>query len=77
MKKMCCDAMRYHTSNHCAVHSSPFECPDRLVLYDEKSDRYGIIIHDGGQSFVTINYCPWCGSTLRAENEQPCSLPRV
>ncbi len=64
MKSMCCEAMRYYTSNHCPVHNSPFKCPDWLLLYDEKSNIYGIIIHDGGQSYVKINYCPWCGRAL-------------
>ena len=70
MKSMCCDAMRYHTSNHCPVHKSPFDCPDCLLAYDEKSNTYGIIIHDGGHSFVKINYCPWCGSALTPCQDQ-------
>ena len=69
MKTMCCEAMQYHTSNHCSVHNSPFECPDWLLLYDENSDDYGIIIHDGGQTFVKINYCPWCGSALFSDDK--------
>ena len=69
MKKMCCKAMRYHTSNHCIVHNSPFECPDRLVIYNEKDNDYGLIIHDGGESVVKIYYCPWCGSELSSENK--------
>jgi hypothetical protein len=52
MKKMCCKQMQYYTSNHCTIHNSPFECPDWLLLYEEESDNYGIIIHDGGQSVV-------------------------
>lgn len=64
MRKRCCDAMQYHSSNHCPDHDSPFECPDWLVYYDEKRDIYGIIIHDRGQSFIKIDYCPWCGSKL-------------
>ena len=69
MRNMCCEQMRYYTSNHCASHHSPFECPDWLILFDEDSDNYGIIIHDGGQSFVKINYCPWCGSALCKDNQ--------
>ena len=55
MKKMCCKQMQYYTSNHCTIHNSPFECPDWLLLYEEESDNYGIIIHDGGQSVVKKN----------------------
>ena len=64
MKRQCCEAMGYHTANHCSVHTSPFACPDRLIWHDENSGDYGIIVHDGGESFVRIRYCPWCGSEL-------------
>ena len=55
---ICCDAMKYHSSKHCTIHSSPFDCPDWLILHDETTGEYGIIVHDGGQSFVRIAYCP-------------------
>ena len=29
-----------------------------------KFDEYGLIIHDGGSSYIDIKYCPWCGSKL-------------
>lgn len=61
---ICCNAMKYHSSKHCTSHSSPFDCPDWLILHDETTGEYGIIVHDGGQSFVRIAYCPWCGSKL-------------
>lgn len=70
MKKMCCEAMQYHTTNHCPIHDSPFECPDCLIHYDEATNTYGIIIHDGGQSVVKIYYCPWCGKKLSTDFEQ-------
>jgi hypothetical protein len=35
-----------------------------LIYYGEKFDEFGIIIHDGGNSFLEINYCPWCGKRL-------------
>ena len=25
---------------------------------------YGLIIHDGGESFILIQFCPWCGKKL-------------
>ncbi|MBP3540130.1 MAG: hypothetical protein J6J62_09830 [Oscillospiraceae bacterium] len=63
-KKMCCEAMEYHSRLHCEEHSSVFDCPDCLVFYDKSRDDYGLIIHDGGQSFIKISYCPWCGKKL-------------
>jgi hypothetical protein len=46
------------------MHPDPFDCPDALIYYDAKVDRYGIIVHDGGQSYVVIRVCPWCGGKL-------------
>ncbi len=66
--------MQYYSTNHCPIHSSPFECPDWLILFDEKGGEHGIVIHDGGQSYVSINYCPWCGKKLSKENDP---LPRI
>lgn len=61
----CCETMAYHASFRCAEHPDPFDCPDRIIDYDEKSGEYGLIIHDGGHSVITIEYCPWCGARLR------------
>ncbi|KIL45088.1 DUF6980 family protein [Jeotgalibacillus soli] len=38
--------------------------PDNLIFYSSKFDEYGIIVHDGGTSFIEISYCPWCGTKL-------------
>src|SRR5262245_23164259 len=35
-----------------------------IVTYNKKHNEYGIIIHDGGTSYVLILYCPWCGTKL-------------
>jgi hypothetical protein len=48
----------------CHAHANEFECPDSLVHYLPRFDEYGLIIHDGGESFQAISYCPWCGSKL-------------
>jgi hypothetical protein len=44
--------------------SRPFECPDALVNYSEQGKDYGLIIHDGGSSVISIAFCPWCGAKL-------------
>jgi len=41
-----------------------FECADVLVHYSEQHNHYGLIVHDGGESWVKIDFCPWCGSRL-------------
>ena len=38
--------------------------PDAIVRFNKKNKDYGIPIHDGGQSFIEIDYCPWCGTRL-------------
>ena len=58
--------MTAHISHHCTEHSDPFACPDALITYEQCFDEYGIIIHDGGSSVITIDYCPWCGTALPA-----------
>ena len=48
----------------CDKHSDPFSCPDYVINYNEKFDEYGLIIHDGGNSSYSINFCPFCGFKL-------------
>ena len=64
MVKYCCEMMKTNTENHCDRHDNSFDCPDCLIHYDDKFDEYGIIIHDGSRSCITINFCPWCGKKL-------------
>ncbi|MDC3416310.1 DUF6980 family protein [Aquibacillus salsiterrae] len=60
----CCETMTRQVNYECDEHPNPYDCPEKLIHYDERFDEYGIIIHDGGESSVTIFYCPWCGSKL-------------
>jgi len=65
MKKpveLCCDAMALHLAFKCRIHDDPYDCPDALVIKHKRT--YGLIVHDGGQSFVQILHCPWCGARL-------------
>ena len=59
-----CKEMKRQLEMTCDLHSDPFECADRLVLYNAHFDEYGIIIHDGGNSYSVIKFCPWCGKKL-------------
>jgi hypothetical protein len=58
--------MTAQIAHHCDQHPNSFDCPDALILYVPCFDEYGIIIHDGGRSTLTIHYCPWCGTALPA-----------
>ena len=34
------------------------------LFYNAKFREYGIAVTDGGSSFQTITFCPWCGTRL-------------
>lgn len=34
------------------------------MVYNEVFDEFGLIVHDGGQSYVLIQHCPWCATRL-------------
>jgi hypothetical protein len=64
--KTCCVGMEDALHFECDQHEDPFACADALVVYHEPFDEYGLVIHDGGASYVLISHCPWCGATLPA-----------
>ncbi|WP_084789337.1 DUF6980 family protein [Saccharomonospora iraqiensis] len=60
----CCRPMTAQANWECAQHGSVFDCADAVVRYDTESREYGLIIHDGGTSYLSITFCPWCGQRL-------------
>ena len=65
MKKtdeLCCAGMQIQLAFSCRQHDDPYDCPDALVVKHKRT--YGLIVHDGNQSFIQIFYCPWCGARL-------------
>ncbi len=62
--KHCCARMSEMVAYTCKQHPNRFDCPDCLVDYVPTFDEYGILVHDGGASEVSIAYCPWCGARL-------------
>lgn len=57
----CCNNMKYF------IEQNPGENPfisDNIILYVKQFDEYGIIVHDSGESYITISHCPWCGKKL-------------
>jgi hypothetical protein len=62
----CCDMMTFQVRRHgqCGPGClGPHDCPDSIV-YHASDGSYGLLIHDGGASFVQIAYCPWCAAPL-------------
>ena len=66
MNKHCCEQMDIVSMLNCEQHNDEYECPDVLIKYIEKFDEYGLIIHDGSSSIMTIKFCPFCGFQLPA-----------
>ncbi len=60
----CCDRLSEAVGYECEQHPNRYDCPDCLVSYLPKFREFGIIIHDGGESSIRIDYCPWCGARL-------------
>lgn len=60
--------MKQQVEYTCDIHSDLSDCPDALVAYSAKTGDFGLRIHDGGSSVVTIQYCPWCGTHLAARS---------
>jgi len=50
----CCEKMKYYLY---------LEEP-KIIKYVLKFDEYGVIINDGGSSYIIIKFCPWCGRKL-------------
>jgi hypothetical protein len=62
----CCEMMRVQATSECDMHDR-FECPDAVLTRFVNSDGavwFGIPVHDGGGSAVSISCCPWCGTRL-------------
>ena len=62
----CCEQMERLSY----VNDNAFENPDNLIYYNEVFDEYGMIIHDGGTSYILIHYCPWCGKKFRESKRE-------
>lgn len=65
-KAHCCTAMTEAVTYRCPQHPDPFDCGDSVVYYSAMFNEYGLIIYDGGASYLLIPHCPWCGTALPA-----------
>lgn len=63
--KYCCQRFQETIEHKCQEHDNPFDCPDCLIYFLSKNKEFGLIVHDGGTSFITISYCPFCGEKLK------------
>ena len=51
--QICCDGLRHAVAD-----------PDVPVVFVAKFREIGILILDGGSSYIQITACPWCGRSL-------------
>lgn len=58
-----CAHMAQYAEFYCEQHPNPKDCHDATIHYDEVFDEYSIP-HGDGNSQLTINNCPWCGTKL-------------
>jgi hypothetical protein len=60
-----CNHMAYYASpDQCDLHDDPWECTDYALVWIDMFDEYGIPIRDGGTSYYSLTFCPWCGIKL-------------
>lgn len=64
MKNHCCQTMTHQVNYDSEEYSNQIDFHDNLIKYNDQFDEYRIIIHNGGNSSIAINYCPWCGLKL-------------
>lgn len=64
MVRHCCISMTQALEHTCQQHETPFDCPDTVLVYNEPFDEYGIPVRDGGETYVIVTHCPWCGTKL-------------
>lgn len=65
-KLYCCLDMAYHLIEGKKKQSKPNF--DAVIIHTHGRNEFGIPIHDGGSSYIRINFCPWCGSWLGRDN---------
>lgn len=59
----CCKKMNYFLGQ--CSKDKDFNSDD-IIYYEPKFDEYGIVVHDSGNSYIKMEYCPWCGTKLPA-----------
>lgn len=63
-KNYCCLDMAFHLIEDKNSKSSRQINYDSVITKTHRKKEFGLPIHDGGTSFIKINYCPWCGHKL-------------
>lgn len=67
-----CIHVAYHSMGSGTQHISAWECPDITLVLE--NGVFGIPVRDGTESYIRINYCPWCGKGLYPGKEEVPSI---
>jgi hypothetical protein len=62
----CSEDLGSHATSECDSHAR-FACPDVVMhryVNRDGPEWFGIPVHDGGTSAISVNHCPWCGAAL-------------
>lgn len=68
--RYCCKMMETQLTKPDCRHHTAMQCPDTPIVQlplrsiDDKP-RYGLAIKDGGNSWLHIEFCPFCGKKLK------------
>jgi hypothetical protein len=60
----CCLTMATHVSEGIGKRGKTIYDNVDVIIRKWEDGTFGIPIHDGGTSVITISYCPWCGLKL-------------
>ena len=60
--ELCCEMLKEQLKHSCVQHPNPYDCPDSVILKTKRG--WGLPIHDGSHSYISITYCPFCGKRL-------------
>lgn len=60
VRKYSCVHIPYH------LHSE-----DKYLTYDKRSNDVGIVVPDGGSSYIDMKYCFWCGKKIVIKAKLP------
>jgi hypothetical protein len=67
-REYCCEQMGRILALRRPDAENPDRITDGVLRYFGKFDEYGIVeynAYDGGEMFITLIFCPWCGQKLQ------------
>ena len=64
--EFCCEELDESIADQCMVNGTSEHfygmCPDQVLMVTQRG--VGMPVHDGGESYIEIAYCPFCGTKI-------------